>query len=279
LRIASAPCQPRSAASWRLRHKGGSATADRSPRGVVFAEHASTVPTTAWYRPYWRAGKSGRRIDLTTRKTPMGKPPTPDDRVFALHASRPVGHERLAALLAAPSSRAIRTPDFEIDLLDRCARFPDGEEARFSPRQWQLLELFVCSARRPITEAGLAGELFGDDATEEAHQVPVLILQLRRKLEPDVHSPRYVRSLDARTYLFDPEGGADPAPTGSIPRASSPQSAPRRAIRVNNAQRFRHDGRESTAPVVELQNVWTLRAPRQPQQSQESWRCDQWRSC
>ena len=73
----------------------------------------------------------------------MGNPSTPDDGVFALQASRPIGHERLAALLASPSSSAIRTPDFEIDLLDRCARFPDGEETRFSPRQWQLLELFI----------------------------------------------------------------------------------------------------------------------------------------
>jgi DNA-binding response OmpR family regulator len=147
----------------------------------------------------------------------MGETSIPRHGVSPLHPNRATGHERLAALLAAQSSKGLRTPDFEIDLLDCCARFPDGEEARFTRRQWQLLELLLRWAGRTVTTAGLATELFGDDAPEEAHQIPVLMLQLRRKLEPDVHAPRYVRSLDAETYVFDPEGGCHPRPLGSLP--------------------------------------------------------------
>jgi hypothetical protein len=52
------------------------------------------------------------------------------------------------------------------------------------------------------------------------------MLQLRRKLEPDCHAPRYVRSLDAVTYLFDLEGGALARPVGSEPHGSIPYRRP-----------------------------------------------------
>jgi DNA-binding response OmpR family regulator len=149
----------------------------------------------------------------------VGKSSDPRVGVFALHARRAGGRERLTALSAAQPSTVLRTPDFEIDLLDRCVRFVDGEEVRFTPRQWQLLWLLIRATGRRVTAADLAVELFGDDAAEEAHQIPVLMLQLRRKLEPDWHAPRYVRSVDAETYMFDLEGGADPRPLGSVPRA------------------------------------------------------------
>jgi DNA-binding response OmpR family regulator len=137
-------------------------------------------------------------------------------RVLQLHATRVRGQERLSVLLASPSASSIQTPDFEIDLLDRCVRFPDGEEARFTPRQWRLLELLVALASRPLSAGGLADAIFGEDTPDEYHQLPVLVHQLRRKLEPNVHVPRYLRSLDADTYLFDPDGG-QPRPLGSVP--------------------------------------------------------------
>ena len=73
-----------------------------------------------------------------------------------------------------------------------------------------IVEVLVRSAGRPHTTAELAGALFGDDAPEEAHQIPVLAFQLRRKLEPDLRIPRYVRSPDAGTYRFDSNGGVQP---------------------------------------------------------------------
>jgi DNA-binding response OmpR family regulator len=134
--------------------------------------------------------------------------------VLPLHPSRAMGNEHLLALLAEPSLWAVRAPDFEIDLLDHCVRFPDGEEVRFTPRQWQLLDFLVRAPGRRHTAAVLARELFGDDAQDEAHQIPVLVHQLRRKLEPDLRAPRYMRCLDAETYLFDPRGGAQVPPLG-----------------------------------------------------------------
>jgi DNA-binding response OmpR family regulator len=105
---------------------------------------------------------------MLTRRTPVGKTSDPRAGVFALHASRADGEERLTALLAAKRMTVVRTPDFEIDLLDRCVRFADGEEVRFTPRQWQLLALLVRSMGRPVTASRLAVELFGDDARTKA---------------------------------------------------------------------------------------------------------------
>jgi len=146
----------------------------------------------------------------------VGNPSTYDYRVRQLRADRLRGHDLAKALLASPSANTICTPDFDIDLLERCVRFPDGEEARFTPRQWRLLELLVNAAGRPVTDDVLARALFGDDVPEEAHQLPVLVLQLRRKLEPDTRTPRYVRSPTATTYVFDEDGGQS-RPLGSAP--------------------------------------------------------------
>ena len=145
----------------------------------------------------------------------MGGTTSSSDGVSRFHPSSASRQKWLAELLVEQTFPAVRTPDFEIDLLDLCVRFPDGEEVRFTPRQWRLLELLVRSAGRRVSTASIAGELFGDDAADEAHQIPILMLQLRRKIEADRRTPRYVRSLDANTYLFDPGGGRRPLPRGS----------------------------------------------------------------
>ncbi len=101
----------------------------------------------------------------------------------------------------------LRTPDFDIDLLDRCVRFPDGEEVLFTPRQWQLLEFLVRPPLLPRSRDDLCVELFGGDGSDEEPHLALLVRQLQRKLERDISAPRYLRSVDAKTYVFDPSGG------------------------------------------------------------------------
>jgi len=104
-------------------------------------------------------------------------------------------------------ARTIWTPDFEIDLDGRCARYPDGEEVRFTPRQWQVLELLIRAVPRAVSTSRLAEEVFGADAgTEDLDHLAIVVSQLRRKLEPESDAPRYLPCVGADTYGFDPDG-------------------------------------------------------------------------
>jgi hypothetical protein len=49
---------------------------------------------------------------------------------------------------------------------------------------------------------------FGTDGAEG--DVALLVTQLRRKLEPDPHSPCYLLAVGVGDFAFDPRGGCHP---------------------------------------------------------------------
>ncbi len=131
----------------------------------------------------------------------------PSARVSDLHPAGSSCRSRPHGPVITLIARTIWTPDFEIDLDDRCARYPDGEEVRFTPHQWQVLELLVRGVPRAVSTARLAEEVFGADAgTEDLDHLAIVVSQLRRKLEPESGAPRYFPCVGADSYGFDPDG-------------------------------------------------------------------------
>jgi DNA-binding response OmpR family regulator len=135
--------------------------------------------------------------------------PLPPGGVSDLHPAR--GGAGLALVALAPGlARKLCTPDFEIDLLEQCARYPDGEEVHFTPRQWRLLELLVYEAPRAVRREVLCAAMFGSDVgDEDFYHLAIVIARVRAKLEPDPHFPVYLRGIDAETFVFDPTGRGD----------------------------------------------------------------------
>jgi len=146
----------------------------------------------------------------------MENKPHPFAAVRELHPSLPVGGAAGLIALARQKSAALRTPDFEIDLLERCVRYPDGEEVRFTPHQWRVLEALVLAAPSAVTRATLTRRAFGPDGTQR--DVALLVAQLRRKLEPDHHVPCYLLAVGRGDYAFNPGGGHDPGRPPAIDR-------------------------------------------------------------
>jgi two-component system KDP operon response regulator KdpE len=108
-----------------------------------------------------------------------------------------------------PVTDVVPTADFDVDLSSRCVRYPDGEQVNFTSHQWRLLERLVRAAPRPVSRTCLNTELFGADAgPDETAALDLVIAQLRRKLEPDPHAPRFLRAPDAQTFAFHPHGRA-----------------------------------------------------------------------
>ena len=133
--------------------------------------------------------------------------------VSELHPARAMDPSTFRAALTPRVARVLRAPDFDIDLLDRCVRYQDGEEVRFTPHQWCLLERLVRVAPDAVGRESLNTAVFGIAApADETAHLDVLIRQVRRKLEPEPGVPRYLVSIDADTYAYSPGGHGWPVP-------------------------------------------------------------------
>jgi two-component system, OmpR family, KDP operon response regulator KdpE len=91
---------------------------------------------------------------------------------------------------AAPNS-AIAFGDAQIDLERRIARGPAGE-IRLTPLEYRVLECLARHAGSIVTQAQLIREAWGPVHLGDTRGLRVCIKNLRRKLEPDAHRPKYL---------------------------------------------------------------------------------------
>ena len=67
-----------------------------------------------------------------------------------------------------------------------------GAQVHLTPIEYRLLAVLVHHAGKVITHRQLLGEVWGPNATEQAHYLRVYMAHLRRKLEADAARPRYL---------------------------------------------------------------------------------------
>jgi two-component system KDP operon response regulator KdpE len=131
------------------------------------------------------------------------------------YVTKPFGMDELLARLRAAVRRgvpagdipAITTDDFTIDLAGKRAVAANGDELRFTPTEWQLLEVLIRHRGRLVTQRQLLQEVWGPGYESESNYLRVYVAQLRRKLEPDPTRPRYLLTDPGMGYRF-----ADPSP-------------------------------------------------------------------
>lgn len=137
-----------------------------------------------------------------------------DDKVRALdlgaddYVTKPFSVAELLARVRAQlrrssdqeSASVLRFPDLTIDLERR--RVVQGDrEVRLTPTEFQLLELFARNAGRPLTIDRILARVWPrGSASRDA--VRVHVGSLRRKLEPDPSSPRYLVTEPWVGYRF-----------------------------------------------------------------------------
>jgi two-component system KDP operon response regulator KdpE len=145
------------------------------------------------------------------------------DKIRALEAgaddyvTKPFGMGELIARLRAALRRAsvvdevgavVRTADFTIDLAAKRVTDREGAEIRLTPTEWGLVELLVRNPGRLVGQVQLLREVWGPQYGEETNYLRVFMAQVRRKLEPDPHRPRYFITEPGMGYRFDVDGGA-----------------------------------------------------------------------
>ncbi|WP_449281007.1 response regulator transcription factor [Leucobacter sp.] len=131
------------------------------------------------------------------------------DKVEALDAggddyvTKPFSVEELLARIRALTRRlpreqpspVVRLDGVTVDLASRTAIDHSGGSARpirLTPTEWQVLELLIRNAGRLVTRHTLLTHIWGTEHVRDTGYLRLYLSQLRKKLEPDPASPRYL---------------------------------------------------------------------------------------
>jgi two-component system, OmpR family, KDP operon response regulator KdpE len=140
-----------------------------------------------------------------------------DEKVRALEAGaddyvvKPFAPRELVARLQAALRRsseeadepAVRVDGLEMDLAARIVR-RDGEEVHLTPIEFDLLRMLVRNRGRLLTHRSLLTEVWGPAYAEDTQTLRTHIANLRRKIEPPVGGPRYIRTDPGVGYRLQP---------------------------------------------------------------------------
>jgi len=81
----------------------------------------------------------------------------------------------------------------------------DGRELTLTPREFDLLLLFLRRPGRALTRDEILNRVWGYDALVTGRTVDRFVTTLRQKIEPDPARPRYLRTVRHIGYKFEPE--------------------------------------------------------------------------
>ncbi len=128
------------------------------------------------------------------------------------YVTKPFGIEELLARVRASLRRVpveseqnslIETGDFRIDLAAHKVTVRSGE-VRLTPKEFDLLVYLARHAGKVVTHRALLGAIWGGQSTEQVEYLRVFVGQLRKKLEPEASSPRYIITEPWVGYRFEP---------------------------------------------------------------------------
>jgi two-component system KDP operon response regulator KdpE len=127
------------------------------------------------------------------------------------YVTKPFGVDELLARLraalrrTAPSSEpVIELGRLQIDVAQRRVT-AGGKRVRLSPHEFDLLRVLAQNQGKLLTHTMLLREVWGPAYQAEAHYLHVYVSHLRRKIEPDPASPRYLLTEPGAGYrLVDP---------------------------------------------------------------------------
>ncbi|HCS64071.1 MAG TPA: DNA-binding response regulator [Cellvibrio sp.] len=90
-----------------------------------------------------------------------------------------------------------------IDLQERKLTV-DGEVAKLSRKEFELLKRLINNAGRLVTQQQLLREIWGGTHVEDTHYLRIFIARLRTKLGDDPSNPRYIETEPGVGYRFLP---------------------------------------------------------------------------
>ena len=122
------------------------------------------------------------------------KPFSPNELIARLNAAlRRAGH--------AGDEPGLSFDGLSIDLRARHVS-RDGQEIRLTPTEYGLLRVLARNRGRLLTHRALLTEVWGHAYQDDTQTLRVHIANLRRKIEPDPATPRFIRTDSGVGYRF-----------------------------------------------------------------------------
>jgi two-component system, OmpR family, KDP operon response regulator KdpE len=138
------------------------------------------------------------------------------DKVSALDAgaddyvTKPFGAQELLARIRAalrrveapaPQSEPIVRGGLVIDR-ERFRVLRDGEEVRLTPKEFELLTFLAHHPGRVLTHRTILKAIWGPNAVDQPEHLRVLVGSLRKKIEPNPSSPKFILTEPWVGYRF-----------------------------------------------------------------------------
>jgi two-component system KDP operon response regulator KdpE len=138
------------------------------------------------------------------------------DKVRALDAgaddyvTKPFGTEELVARIRAALRRSDAPPPPSEPLVrgnlvidrERFRVLRDGEEVRLTPKEFELLTFLAQHQGRVLTHRTILKAIWGSQAGDQPEHLRVLVGALRKKIEPNPSTPRYILTEPWVGYRF-----------------------------------------------------------------------------
>ena len=130
------------------------------------------------------------------------------------YVTKPFGINELLARVRASLRRVpvqeneelcgtIETGDFRIDL-DGHSVTLKKHEVHLTPKEFELLVFLAKHPGKVVTHRALLSAVWGPNSTEQPEYLRVFVGQLRKKIEDDASSPRYILTEPWVGYRFEP---------------------------------------------------------------------------
>src|SRR5262245_32174944 len=133
----------------------------------------------------------------------------PDAAAFP---AQPMDQQRLVRLLAqiaavgtgeeTPPTLVLRFEGRSLDLAGHAFIDEDGREVPLTHAEFELLALFARRSGRVLSRDQLRNGISGRDHEPYDRSIDMLVARLRRKIEPNAKSPRFILTVPGAGYKF-----------------------------------------------------------------------------
>jgi two-component system KDP operon response regulator KdpE len=129
------------------------------------------------------------------------------------YVSKPFGMAELTARVRAllrrtttqqQSDAAYEAGDFRIDPQQRLVEV-NRKAVHLTPKEYDLIQYFLSNRGKVLTHRAILTTIWGSNSTEQPEYLRVFIANLRKKLEQNPRTPRYIKTEPWIGYRFDPE--------------------------------------------------------------------------
>lgn len=129
------------------------------------------------------------------------------------YVSKPFGMAELTARIrallrrtapAVQSDTGIEVGDFKIDPQQHLVEV-SGRPVHLTPKEFDLIQFFVANRGKVLTHRAILSAVWGSGSSEQPEYLRVFIGNLRKKLEPDPGTPKYLKTEPWIGYRFDPQ--------------------------------------------------------------------------